>query len=97
MPTLTAAILGAKYIIMWDTIFFWCVYVLDYGANLTGLTYNRINVIIFCILWPLFTLYWFILSYRARKQIYRLLHPTDMPNHFSLLFPLLSKIFSKNK
>ena len=39
-----------------DRIFDLCVVFLVWLARVTGTTYKEINVIIFCILWPLFTL-----------------------------------------
>ena len=41
---------------MIDRIFDWCVQVLIYWAGLLGITYKEINVWVFVILWPLFTL-----------------------------------------
>ena len=41
---------------MMDRIFDLCVVFLVWLARVTGTTYKEINVIIFCILWPLFTL-----------------------------------------
>ncbi|PJZ54579.1 hypothetical protein [Leptospira adleri] len=39
-----------------DRIFNWCVDFLIFGAKVLGITYNEINVYIFCVIWPLFTL-----------------------------------------
>ncbi|MBM9576001.1 hypothetical protein JWG45_02440 [Leptospira sp. 201903070] len=39
-----------------DSIFDWCVDVLIFWAKVFGITYNEINVYIFCVIWPLFTL-----------------------------------------
>ena len=41
---------------MMDQIFDWCVTVLVYWANRIGITYKEINVWVFVIVWPLFTL-----------------------------------------
>jgi hypothetical protein len=41
---------------MIDRIFDWCVQVLLDSASLLGITYKEINVWLFVILWPLFTL-----------------------------------------
>jgi len=41
---------------MMDQIFDLCVVFLVWLARMTGTTYKEINVIVFCILWPLFTL-----------------------------------------
>lgn len=42
---------------MYDQVFWWCVMLLKWGARVTGTTYQEINVIIFCILWPAFTVF----------------------------------------
>jgi hypothetical protein len=39
-----------------DAIFDWCVRVLVYFADVLGITYKEINVWIFVIIWPVFTL-----------------------------------------
>ena len=39
-----------------DSVFDFCVRLLIWGADLLGISYNTINVWIFCVLWPLFTL-----------------------------------------
>lgn len=39
-----------------DAIFDWCVEVLVYYAGVFGITYKEINVWVFVIIWPLFTL-----------------------------------------
>ena len=41
---------------MADNIFQWCVDLLLWLAAMTGTTYKEINVIIFCVIWPLLTL-----------------------------------------
>jgi hypothetical protein len=41
---------------MMDKVFDLCVVFLVWLAKVTGTTYKEINVIVFCILWPLFTL-----------------------------------------
>ena len=55
---------------MWDQIFNICVEIMYFLGDLTGLAYNEINVLVFCVLWPLHTVYLFKLSYRARKALY---------------------------
>ena len=83
---------------MWDTVFAICVNIMSYLGDLTGLTYNEINVVVFCILWPLHTLYLFILSYKARKALYLLQKPNSYPKLLPFLFPALSQLFNiKNK
>lgn len=39
-----------------DAIFDWCVAVLIYYAGVFGITYKEINVWVFVIIWPIFTL-----------------------------------------
>jgi hypothetical protein len=41
---------------MMNAIFDWCVGVLVYWAGVLGITYKEINVWIFVIIWPIFTL-----------------------------------------
>ena len=40
---------------MIDRIFDLCVVFLVWLSQVTGTTYKQINVIVFCILWPIFT------------------------------------------
>jgi hypothetical protein len=40
---------------MIDNIFQWCVDFLIWLAGVTGTTYKEINVVIFCVIWPLLT------------------------------------------
>ena len=37
---------------MFDAVFDWCVAILVWLANMTGMTYKDINVWIFVIIWP---------------------------------------------
>ncbi|MBM9501402.1 hypothetical protein JWG44_14190 [Leptospira sp. 201903071] len=46
-----------------DRIFDWCVDVLIFWAKVFGITYNEINVYIFCVIWPLFTLILIVLVF----------------------------------
>jgi len=39
-----------------DGLFDWCVDLLLWGADLLGMSYNEINIWIFCVLWPLLTI-----------------------------------------
>ena len=39
-----------------DLIFNYCVVFLLWSASILGLTYKQINVLIFCILWPILTI-----------------------------------------
>ena len=43
--------------ILIDIIFDWCVEILIYWAKVFGISYNEINVYIFCIIWPILTLF----------------------------------------
>jgi len=40
-----------------DFVFDQCVLFLIWSANLLGITYEEINVYIFCIIWPILKLY----------------------------------------
>jgi len=83
---------------MWDELFYICVDIMSILGDLTGLTYNEINVLVFCLIWPLHTLYLFILAYKARKELYLLQKPHSHPKQLPLLFPTLSRVFNiKNK
>ena len=57
---------------MIDKVFQWCVDVLLWLAAATGTTYEEINVIVFCVIWPLFTLGLVSLCLVQRAQIRRL-------------------------
>jgi hypothetical protein len=39
-----------------DIIFDLCVFLI-YWAKILGISYNEINVYIFCIIWPIFTIF----------------------------------------
>ena len=56
-----------------NNIFDWCVRFLVWLAGIFGLTYKAVNVIIFCFLWPLFTLLlvWYILKLKRELNAYR--------------------------
>lgn len=41
---------------MVNTIFAWCVNALVWLTGLLGMTYEEINVYIFVVIWPIFTL-----------------------------------------
>lgn len=56
-----------------DTIFWICVEIMKISAKMLGLTYQQWNVILFVILHPALTVYfWFL--YRKYKKLYRLSH-----------------------
>jgi hypothetical protein len=58
---------------MIDAIFDGCVLFLVFLADLLGVTYEAINVWIFVIIWPVFTLALVIAVVRQRSKIRRLL------------------------
>lgn len=70
-----------------DGVFDWCVDLLLAGASALGISYNAINVWVFCVLWPLLTLFLFSMVLYQRAKIRRLLrqqsrqaflnHPSD--------------------
>ena len=49
-----------------DTVFNFCVVLLVDLANIIGITYEEINVWIFCIIWPLLSLILFAEVIRLR-------------------------------
>ncbi len=55
-----------------DGVFDWCVDLLLSTAAKLGVSYNAINVWVFCILWPIFTLLLIALVFYQRAQIRRL-------------------------
>ena len=57
---------------MIDNIFQWCVDFLVWLAGVTGTTYKEINVIIFCVIWPLLTIALVALCIVQRVQIRKL-------------------------
>lgn len=63
---------------MIDLIFNICVTMLYDLAEATGLTYKQINVLIFCILWPVFTIFLVILTGRQRRIIKKLKQQQNM-------------------
>ncbi|MGA2796500.1 MAG: hypothetical protein ABSE63_02865 [Thermoguttaceae bacterium] len=58
---------------MIDRIFQWCVDFLVWLAALTGTTYKEINVIIFCVIWPLITIALIAMCLIQRAKIRKLL------------------------
>jgi hypothetical protein len=55
-----------------DAIFDWCVDILVYFAGGFGITYKEINVWIFVIIWPIFTIALIILLMVQQARIRRL-------------------------
>jgi len=62
---------------MIDKIFDLCVAFLLWLADLLGITYKAVNVWIFVIIWPIFTLGLIWLVFRQRRQIKQLEERTD--------------------
>lgn len=52
-----------------DGVFDWCVDLLLAGAAALGISYNAINVWIFCIIWPTFTLFLLGMIFYQRAKI----------------------------
>ena len=61
-----------------DMIFDACVELLLWLAAHTGTTYKQINVILFCILWPLLTVYQTVRIVQLRRAVNRN-HPDPSP------------------
>jgi Flp pilus assembly protein TadB len=57
---------------MIDNIFDLCVSLLVWLAGLLGITYKAVNVWIFVIIWPIFTLRLIWIVFRQRRQIKQL-------------------------
>jgi hypothetical protein len=55
-----------------DAIFDWCVQVLVYFAGVFGITYKEINVWVFVIIWPIFTLALLVILIVQQVRIRRL-------------------------
>ena len=53
---------------MINDFFNWCVLVLEIMAEITGMSYELINILIFVILQPLLILIFFYLWIRVRKK-----------------------------
>jgi len=83
---------------MWDNVFNICVDILVFLGDITELTYNEINVLVFCIIWPLYTIYLLLHSYKARRALYLFRNPDSNPKRLPFLFPALGTLFNiKNK
>ena len=60
-----------------DSIFDWAVIALVEMAMFLGITYEEINVWLFCIAWPLLTIaviVWAASMWRQNRQLRRLIH-----------------------
>ena len=56
-----------------DAVFDWCVAILVYFAGIFGITYKEINVWVFVIIWPIFTLILIASVFIQQIRIQRLL------------------------
>ncbi|MBI5722401.1 MAG: hypothetical protein HZA50_00425 [Planctomycetes bacterium] len=52
-----------------DGMFYLCVYFLRWLADMFGVSYNTINVLIFCLLWPAFMVILIVIIIRQRRKI----------------------------
>lgn len=85
-------LLDSKY--QWvDTLFDWCVQTIkDFGQTF-GMNYNEANILIFCIVWPLLTLYFMALAVlNTRYKSKTLKRVTWLSVIITLLSPLLLMI-----
>jgi len=53
---------------MVNDLFNWCVMILEYIGDVTGMGYELANIVIFVILQPALIILFFILWIRARKK-----------------------------
>ena len=58
---------------MINKVFYWCVDLLSYWANLIGISYELINIIIFIIGYPVFVMFLLIIIYKQRIKINKLI------------------------
>ena len=63
-----------------NSVFNYCVTFLEWLASLTGLTYQAVNVLIFCVVWPVFTLMLVGIVFHQRKTIIKLKAERFIPN-----------------
>lgn len=49
-----------------ETLFYLCVDALQFLADVTHLTYKEVNVIIFCFLWPAYTIFLYRKAYNKK-------------------------------
>ena len=62
---------------MVDIIFYWCVDFLALLADITGTTYEWINILIFIIGYPIFVLILLLIIYFQNKKIKSFIHRKD--------------------
>ena len=63
-----------------DAIFDWCVEILVYFAAVLGITYKEINVWVFVIIWPIFTLLlviWLLVQQARIRRLQKLLEEKE--------------------
>jgi hypothetical protein len=60
-----------------DACFDLCVDLLLWLADLFGVSYNTINIWIFCVIWPIFTVILMVLVVKQHLKIRRLTHPRE--------------------
>ncbi len=63
---------------MIDYLFYLCVDILVWLAELTGTTYELINILIFVIGYPLFVILLLIIIYSQQKKIRKLENKFDL-------------------
>ena len=63
---------------MIDYLFYLCVDILIWLAELTGTTYELINILIFVIGYPLFVILLLIIIYSQQKKIRKLENKFDL-------------------
>ena len=63
---------------MVDYLFYLCVDILVWLAELTGTTYELINILIFIIGYPLFVILLLIIIYSQQKKIRKLENKFDL-------------------
>ena len=63
---------------MIDYLFYLCVDILVWLAEVTGTTYELINIIIFIIGYPLFVIFLLIIIYFQRRKIKKLEKKFDL-------------------
>lgn len=51
-----------------DFVFDACVNLLLFIGALTGLSYNAVNVIIFCVIWPILTVVLLVMVFMRRRN-----------------------------
>ena len=57
------------YLFIMESVFELCVKFLNILAELSGLSYQQVNVIIFCIIWPVVTIYLIYKVIKLKKQL----------------------------